>query len=387
MERKLARIEKIESLHSIEGKDFIEVACVLGWSVIVKKGEFEVGDLCIYCEPDSILPERPEFEFLRSRCWNDKWQGFRIKTMKMSGIISQGIVFPLSILDNLDKSFTEGKDVTNLVGIKKYDPEKLRETSSVQSPYKKVKNPILKFLLRFKWIRNTFFPGHKKIPFPSHLVSKTDEQRVQNVPYTLNTFKDTHCYVTEKIDGCSATYVYDNMEVPGGKNRKFLVCSRNVVVSNKNSHYHFIANKYNLKDKLRGTGYALQGEIIGPGVYNGSGINLYEVEEPELYVFNIVDTRTRKSVPLWTLINLCSDWDLNTVPVLDFNYKLGIHTVPELLTFATGKSRILPSVLREGIVIRDVNNKYQAIANIGSSLSFKVISPEFEIKYLTKDRD
>ena len=114
MERKLASIQRIGLLVPITGADKIEKATILGWEVVVKKGDFKVGDLCIYCEIDSILPAKPEFEFLRER-------KFRIKTIKLKGQVSQGICFPLNIIH---KSFhSEGRDVTEILGVKKYDPQ------------------------------------------------------------------------------------------------------------------------------------------------------------------------------------------------------------------------------------------------------------------------
>jgi len=91
--RNLASIQKIKSLSPIEGADAIEKAEILGWELVVKKNEFNVGDFCVYCEVDSILPQLPMFEFLRSK-------KFRIRTAKFRGQISQGIAFPLSILEN-----------------------------------------------------------------------------------------------------------------------------------------------------------------------------------------------------------------------------------------------------------------------------------------------
>lgn len=95
--RKQASIQKIEWVRPIEGRDRIELAGVLGYQVIVKKSEFAVGDLCIFCEIDSVLPEKPEFEFLRPK-------KFRIKTLKLGSgdkaVYSQGICFPLSIFEN-----------------------------------------------------------------------------------------------------------------------------------------------------------------------------------------------------------------------------------------------------------------------------------------------
>ncbi len=91
MERKLATIQKIIEVHPIVNADNLERAVIKGWNVVVKKGEFQAGDLCVYCEIDSLMPERPEFEFLESK-------KYRIKTTKFRGQVSQGIAFPLSIL-------------------------------------------------------------------------------------------------------------------------------------------------------------------------------------------------------------------------------------------------------------------------------------------------
>lgn len=91
--RKLATIREVSEIRPIEGKDRIALATIDGWHVIVQKSEFNVGDKCVYIEIDSVLPETPWFEFLRSK-------KFRIKTMKMSNVVSQGIAFPLSIFEN-----------------------------------------------------------------------------------------------------------------------------------------------------------------------------------------------------------------------------------------------------------------------------------------------
>ena len=112
--RKLASIKTISEIHPIPNKDRIELAIVEGWQIIVKKDEFKVGGRCVFVEIDSILPEKPEFEFLRSK-------KFRIKTMKMSGVISQGICFPLSILP--EGNYNIEDDVSDLIGIKKYEPQ------------------------------------------------------------------------------------------------------------------------------------------------------------------------------------------------------------------------------------------------------------------------
>lgn len=94
--RKLATIREIKDIQPIEGADRIEVATVDGWQVVIKKGEFKVGDKIIYIEIDSIVPEREEFEFLRDR-------KFRVRTIKLRKQISQGLIMPLSILGNYGK--------------------------------------------------------------------------------------------------------------------------------------------------------------------------------------------------------------------------------------------------------------------------------------------
>ena len=121
-ERKLAHIEKIEWITPIEGKDRIVLAGVLGWTVIVQKADYAVGDNVVFCEIDSVFPEKPEFEFLRSK-------HFRIKTMKMSGVLSQGICFPLSILP--EGNYEIGDDVTELIGITQYEATMDKESNDI----------------------------------------------------------------------------------------------------------------------------------------------------------------------------------------------------------------------------------------------------------------
>jgi RNA ligase (TIGR02306 family) len=165
--RKLASIQKIKSLEPIEGADAIEKATVLGWQLAVKKGEFKVGDLAVYCEIDSLLPDRPEFAFLKPR-------GMRIRTIRLRGQVSQGICFPLSILPE-DIEPQEDMDVTEILGITKYEP------------------PIPAYL-----------SGKVKGKFPS-FIPKTDETRVQVLQKVLDKYQGISCYVSEKLDGSSAT--------------------------------------------------------------------------------------------------------------------------------------------------------------------------------------
>lgn len=148
MSRKLATIRKISEIKPIEGADKIELAIIDGWQCVVKKNEFNVGDTCIYCEIDSFLPIKPEFEFLRTSSYKKMGdiEGFRLKTIRMKGQISQGLVLPISVLP--EGPYCNDLDVTEILGIKLYEA------------------PVLAQL-----------QGQMRGNFP-HFISKTDEERV-----------------------------------------------------------------------------------------------------------------------------------------------------------------------------------------------------------------
>lgn len=188
--RQLASIKEVSALYPIEGKDRIELAQIDGWRVIVKKGEFNVGSKCVYVEIDSVLPEVEQFEFLRNK-------NFRIKTMKMAGVVSQGICFPLDILPK--KNYNIGEDVTDVLGIKQYEPT--MDTERDAGDKKAVSPKYPKWLMRFKWFRQIAYKcDHREGKgFPS-FISKTDETRIQNMPFILSDKRPF--IVTEKVDGC-----------------------------------------------------------------------------------------------------------------------------------------------------------------------------------------
>jgi len=140
--RNLASIQKITELRPIKGADKIEVAQILGWEVVVKKDEFKVNDLIVYIEVDSIVPEKSEFEFLRER-------KFRVRTIKLRKQISQGIAFPLNILPEKKRKLSENFDVTEILGITKYDPQ-LQEESKL----KDFSNKKHSKFINFKWKRS-----------------------------------------------------------------------------------------------------------------------------------------------------------------------------------------------------------------------------------------
>lgn len=360
--RKLASIQRITNLEPIQGKDKIELASVLGWKVIVQKGQFKIGDMCVYCEVDSLLPERPEFEFLRKNCYSKKYGGFRIRVMRMGGVYSEGICFHPSAFHFA--TIEEGLDVTNLLEIKKYDPESALERQITE----RKQSWIVKLLKRIPFLRRFFLRKGGRDNFPSFLIPKTDETRVQVLQETLDKYKGAPCYITEKLDGQSATYLW-------WKNQ-FYVCSRNFRVTDKNTTYWRIEKKYDISGRLKkfGKNFAIQGEIMGSGVQG----NKYKLQELDFYVFNVWDIKTKSLLdqdefPRWL--------GLKTVPKLIHYYELE-SDMEKLVELARNKSR-LADIPREGIVIRGINGLPHDVTGI--NFSFKVINPDFSIKYGSED--
>lgn len=358
--RKLASVKKISNISPIEGRDRIVLATVDGWSVIVKKDEFRVGDLCVYVEIDSVMPEKPEFEFLRKT-------GFRIKTMRMAGVVSQGICFPLSILPHRADGYALNEDVTSILGIKQYEGT-MDVDPSDEKKQKKRKYP--RFLMRMPWFRKLVSPKKLSEEFPS-FISKTDEVRIQNSPGILQD-KNTVWVATEKIDGQSGTFclVRHKSRLPFVRDKfEYIVCSRNKRLPVRdNSTYWRVSEFYEIEVCLKeligdNEWVAIQGECIGPKVQG----NKYKVSSPDLYVFNLITPHGR--VDSVNAMRLCHAVGLKFVPILDNVYVLP-DTVDEVLKYAHGQSRI-GDTLREGIVFRSSDGQK----------SFKAVDPLFLMKY------
>jgi hypothetical protein len=354
IERKLASIRKINNLQPIEGADRIEKATIDGWELVVKKGEFNINDLCVYFEIDSILPERKCFEFMRET-------KFRVKTRKFRGVYSQGLALPIHTIEcEYKKLFPfakEGYDLTDFLEVKKYDPQLLEENKLKEESSKVIKNPIIKLLCRFKLFRNIFIKK-ESFAFPSNLISKTDEERLQNMKSILEKEKDSIFYTSEKIDGCSSTFL-------NFKN-KFKVCSRNLALKKDNSKYWKIAEKYNLQKILKNKNLAIQGEILGDKIQG----NKYGISGFELYVFNIYDIDKKQYFNLNEMIEFCKENKLKTIPILNTNFKLS-SSVEEMVNYSKGKSILNSKIQREGIVFRTLDMR----------VSFKVINPDFLLKF------
>ncbi len=327
--RILASIQIISQLSLIPDAAAIEKAAVLGWSVVVKKGEFKVGDLCVYVEIDSILPAKQEFSFLKKN-------KFRIRTIRLRGQISQGICFPLSILPA--GNYAVGQDVTETLGVIKYEPPMPAHLAG------KIAGP---------------FPG---------FIPKTDEVRIQSCPQILSRHQDKEFYVTEKMDGISMTvFVKDDV---------VNVCSRKLCLAEDTGNTLWkIAESLDLEKKLKDSGqrYALQGELVGEGIQK----NVLKIRGQKLFIFNVYDFIDGCYLDWEDAEKLVLSWNLEMVPIVNENYRLP-KTVDEIVAFTTRKSVVNPNAWSEGLVFRPKIETYDE--DLGR-LSFKVVNPEFLLTY------
>lgn len=392
--RALAHVEKIAWIKPIEGADNIELVGVLGWQCIAKKGEFTVGDLCVYIEIDSKVPETDAFEFLRAK-------HFKIKTMKLNkfkdeygqGVVSQGIALPVNMFENSEQ-WAEGQDITDELGVTYADPEdQKRKTSNPNAKYESMRarhkkvfsNKWVRKMMKHEWFRKIMFAifgkkSDKPLAFPSW-IRKTDEERIENMPKNL----EDHTTVwekTEKIDGTSSTYA---MERPKKRfllktlEPELIVCSRNVrqrTPDQKCWHgdnvYWEMAFKYNLKDflaKILETSAAryiiLQGETYGQNLQG----NPYKMDHRDFAAFNlemVYDDGSRVRLNRKCMGEILEKDGIPCVPFL------GTFTFPEgvdmhwMKSEADGVSAVNNEVKREGIVYRDQSNPFRSFKNVSN---------------------
>ena len=334
MERKLASIRRISDIQPIEGADMIELAIVDGWKVVVaKEVGHKINDLVVYCEIDSFLPIKEEFEFLRTSSFKKMGgqEGFRLKTIRLRGQVSQGLILPIVVLNppntNIYVTPFEGLDVTEMLDIVKYEP------------------PIPAELA-----------GKVKGMFPS-FIRKTDEERIQNLAAEYDEMKKHTYYVTEKLDGSSATFYFNNGE--------FSVCSRNLeLLETEGNTFWKVARELDLENKLReyDINLSVQGELIGEGIQG----NPYKIKGQTVRFFNLFDIDLQEYHSLNVFQQTMEVLGLETVPVLDTHFHLP-ETIDELLKMADSKSVLNSNFDREGIVIGSLDRK----------ISFKVISNKF----------
>lgn len=331
IERKLASIQEIREINPIPNADAIEVATILGWKVVIKKSEnYKVGDKVIYCEIDSKMPPKPEFEFLAN-------YGYRVKTQKFRGQVSQGLILPIGILP--EGEYAIGDDVTAILGVEKYEiPLPLGVAGDIMGT----------------------FPG---------FIEKTDETRIQILGDILPKYNGTKFYATEKVDGTSITLF--NREGDIG------VCTRNNRMKDTpNSAPWKVLRELGAVEKIANmNNIAIQGELIG---WNIQG-NKYKLKTNEFrfYMFNAFDINNYRPLPLEDMIRIAKELGVNTVPIIDAGYVLDFD-VDTLVEMSKGQSLICPQTRREGLVFKSV--EYVEDPALGR-LSFKVINPDFLIKY------
>ena len=364
MSRKLASVQKVKAIKPIEGADRIEIVQILNWDCVAQKGQYKIGDLVIYFEIDSLLPDIPAFEFLKGSSWSQKLNKYKISTHKFRGQISQGLVIPIhqltEIYNQINKSsvssidYDEGDDLTALLKIEKYEPP--------------VSNGPLGDLIHHEWY-----------------VPKTDEERIQVcaedvLPKYIKSEQDDW-YASVKLDGTSCTAgLFEDMFLVGGRNQWY----------KGPNMYTETVKKYITEEKLRaycettGMYVVFQGELCGPGIQ----CNRLGLSEKDWFVFNVFTSDTGKmdsytKCDLLNMLNICEYFGLKTVPLIpsgakfDFKATTDIdETVENLLKYVDSiKYRTFfedasPNQIAEGAVFRMNDMSY----------SFKVISNKFLLK-------
>ena len=416
--RKLAYIAEVSSVEPIEGADRLEQVMLKGhgWKIVTAKGDFSVGDLGVMFEIDSYLPSDDErYAFLKDRCLkkfvsksgNVLREGIRIKTIKLRGVISQGLLMPLSafvgkeilVRNQLAKPedvvAEDGKPVSQeeLAGVYISTLYYLKDiTEEGEAPtIKEVEVGVdsdlteLLHVEHYDEVKESLQPQTGSAisadamgNFPSAFVPKTDEERIQNLGDWFEKMKGRKWQVTVKADGTSCTIAYSptiDFENPG------IVCSRNLRLKNITAAgvvplYWQMNQKYNILGKLAealvgGMEYAIQGEVVGPGIQKDRN----KESEFMFKCFRIWDIANQKFLNPNETVAFCKEFDIPHVEVLktDVPFFDEITTMEDALKFAEGKTK--EGNEREGVVLKTCDD--------GPYASFKIVSN----KYLMKQED
>lgn len=343
--RKLASVQRVWKIEPIEGADRIELAHVLGWQCVVNKGQIKEMDLAIYFEIDCFLPICPKFEFLRASSYKNSeilGEGFRLRTMKFRGQISQGLLLPLSSFPEIPADVELGTDVTDMLGVRKWEIEERVSTGGTMI--------------------GTLPPD----------VPHTDETRVQAEPDLIQEFSCLEYYISTKMDGSSHSVCIDN--------EGFHVTGHNYEYKDDGkSAFYELVKSMNLESKMwkyvkeKGIQIlTIQGELCAPGIQN----NRLKLTRPEWYVFTVrVDG---KRIGLREMQTVCADLELKTVPIeeIDVDLPSKYPTVDAILARADGE---YPNGgKKEGIVIRPTEPIFST--RISASLSMKAVSNKYLLK-------
>ena len=388
-ERELCYLVTIDDVIPHNNADRLEIAIVGGWHCIVGKDEFKKGDIGVYFEIDSLLPEKEPFksmEFLASK-------HFKIKTQKIRGELSQGFLVHVNTfigtefneISEMTFYNDENRFLTEKLQVKYNDPadneiksssgniQKVDKYRRMNSRHKELfSHQPFRFLMRHdlgKWLLFLFF-GHrndsKKANWP-YYVRKTDEERIQNMKWILE--NKNPWLATEKIDGSSLTVAYK----PEGKDSGIFICSRNLAhFESDNNPYTRVAKKYNIPDALKdickkyNLEYVVfQGEMYGQNVQKRD----YGLKEIKVAGFNLIFSGKGRLNSVVSE-NIMAEYGIPWVPILNTRYILP-DTVEELLDYAESETSKIDGGLREGIVFRSPDG----------SKSFKAVSNKFLLKY------
>lgn len=377
--RQLATLQKIENLRKHPNADTLDIVNIKGWEVITKTGDFKEGDWCVFFEIDSIVPDYTSvFDFMSKR-------KYRVKTQKLRGVVSQGLAMPVSIIDKMIEEghikkfnikWAIGTDLTKILDVKKHDPEAEKERKQAGRQYRK-KNPFVEYMKQYQWFRKMHYNivGKNTKNFP-WFVKKTDEERIQNMPYIFRQHNGEFCYFMEKLDGTSLTCAIHKSGKSFQILKKFFgadfyVCSRNLTLFTKNNTVYWkIVEQEGIEKKLRSVGknIAIQGEIIGESVQK----NKYKLKGIDLYLFNVIDLDKNYYYNQVEKMEFCNKYGFKLAPDLGNITLKDTMKVSDIVELSKGTSVINPKIKREGIVIRSLDN---------DRISFKAINPEFLLKY------
>lgn len=357
---KLASIQKVHKIEPIPGSDFIELAHVLGWQCVVKKGEFKEGDLGVYICIDTVVPKTPIFEFLSK-------YNFRVKTQKLRGVLSQGLLLPLNSVftERVSSLSKEGDDVTLELGVIKYEKPD-------NNPFLYQKNQIPKKGWRKYWYKFMFLIVYKLFPnlkpkerhsFPTHLVSITDEERIQNVPEVLERYKGKTFHLRYKLDGSSITIIHEKFLWKS----KYRICSRRFELFGKKNDWYetfrttgFKRHIDSLVDYYNTNNIIVQGECVGK--FNG---NHHKLNANQIRVFNVYVDGKRLLPVEFDIVT-----DSLNIPACQFkDYRALPETIDEILAISECKGPFNDEE-NEGFVWRCIDDGY----------SFKAVNNKYLLK-------
>ena len=386
-QRELAYVVKIDNIIPIDGADRVEQAVVGGWHIMVRKGQFNVGDKAVYFEIDSKVPQREPYMFLADK-------HFKIKTQKYfkGTVISQGLLMAFKDFNWAEDKYEVGTFLTKELGVT-YAVEEDNKRKSNITKYDKMYQRHLDLFKKHKILRKIFktnigkkilfiFLGKKRDTrnWPAWVV-KTDEERVQNMSFLFPGDPNKKWVVTEKIDGTSTTFTMKGRK----KKEEFYICSRNVNFDKpekaencfyETNVYIEMAEKYNMENVLRNIlenhpefeFVTIQGETYGANIQKRD----YGLTGHDFMAFNLIfgykDGRIERLNPIDMTSILVNTYNIPCVPVLDTI--ILPETMDEMIAYANGKS-LVDGGMREGVVLRTLDGVE----------SFKSVSNDFLIKY------